>query len=206
LVAEGHAQQHDRALSGSAARSLSAASAARPASREPITTGVPTRANRSARPKPSAPVPPMIGTRSSDTARESTSWRIPVPASVLTRSQFDTFPDLSSGSFRTVEESIDDQTQLVGIYGDVDLKTARPFRSALDEAASDGKSRLIVDMSEVPFMDSSGLAALIGAQKAFRDRTEVIVVCPENLRKIFEVTRLDAIVSIVGSLPEALVA
>jgi anti-sigma B factor antagonist len=125
---------------------------------------------------------------------------------VLTRSQFDTFPGLSSGSFRTVEESIDDQTQLVGIYGDVDLKTARPFRSALDEAASDGKSRLIVDMSEVPFMDSSGLAALIGAQKAFRDRTDMIVVCPENLRKIFEVTRLDSIVSIVSSLPEALVA
>jgi anti-anti-sigma factor len=66
----------------------------------------------------------------------------------------------------------------------------------LDEAAQDGKGRLIVDMSEVPFMDSSGLAALIGAQKAFRD----------NLRRIFEVTRLDSIVSVVGTLPEALVA
>jgi anti-sigma B factor antagonist len=120
--------------------------------------------------------------------------------------KFDSVPFLSSGSFRTVEESIDEQTQLVEIYGDVDLKTARAFRGALDEAAQDGKERLIVDMSEVPFMDSSGLAALIGAQKAFRDKTQMIVVCPENLRRIFEVTRLDAIVSIVGSLPEALVA
>jgi anti-anti-sigma factor len=65
---------------------------------------------------------------------------------------------------------------------------------------------LIVDMSEVPFMDSSGLAALIGAQKAFREHTQMIVVCPDNLRRIFEVTRLDEFVSIVGSLPEALVA
>ena len=124
----------------------------------------------------------------------------------VTRRQFATFPILSTGSFRSVEESVDDSTQLVQIYGDVDLKTARSFRGALDEAAQDGKPRLIVDMSEVPFMDSSGLAALIGAQKAFREQTRLIVVCPDNLRRIFEVTRLDSLVSIVGSLPEALVA
>ena len=113
---------------------------------------------------------------------------------------------LSTGSFRTVEESIDEETQLVSVYGDVDLKTAKSFRSALDEAASDGKPRLIVELSEVPFMDSSGLAALIGAQKAFRAHTRMVVVCPENLRKIFEVTRLDSVVTVVASLPEALVA
>jgi anti-sigma B factor antagonist len=117
-----------------------------------------------------------------------------------------TFPDLSTISFRSVEEPVDEETQLVAIYGDVDLKTARSFRGALDEAAQDGKPRLIVDMSEVPFMDSSGLAALIGAQKAFREKTRVIVVCPDNLRRIFEVTRLDAIVAVVATLPEALVA
>jgi anti-sigma B factor antagonist len=113
---------------------------------------------------------------------------------------------LSTASFRAVEESVDESTQMVQIYGDVDLKTAKSFRGALDEAAQDGKPRLIVDMTEVPFMDSSGLAALIGAQKAFRASTRLIVVCPENLQRIFQVTRLDSIVSVVGSLPEALVA
>jgi anti-sigma B factor antagonist len=116
------------------------------------------------------------------------------------------FSALSSESFRTVEESVDEQTQLVAVHGEVDLRSARGFRAALDEAAQDGKPRLIVDMSEVPFMDSSGLAALIGAQKALRERTALIVVCPEALRRIFEVTRLDSIVSVVGSLPEAFVA
>ena len=113
---------------------------------------------------------------------------------------------METGSFRSVEESVDDETQLVAIHGDVDLKTAREFRAALDDAAQDGKPRLIVDMSDVPFMDSSGLAAVIGAQKAFKDRTRLVVVCPDNLRRLFEVTRLDSIVSVVGSLPEALVA
>ena len=55
-------------------------------------------------------------------------------------------------------------------------------------------------------MDSSGLAALIGAQKALRERTQLVVVCPANLRRIFEVTRLDSIVSVVTTLPQALVA
>jgi anti-anti-sigma factor len=110
------------------------------------------------------------------------------------------------GTFRSVEESIDDETQLVAIHGDVDLRTARSFRAALDEAAQEGKPRLIVDMSEVPFMDSSGLAALIGAQKALRERTRLIVVCPAKLRRIFEVTRVDAFVCMVDSLLEALVA
>jgi anti-sigma B factor antagonist len=113
---------------------------------------------------------------------------------------------LPFGSFRTVEESIDDETQLLAVYGDVDLKSARDLRDSLDEAAQDAKPRLIVDMSEVPFMDSSGLAALIGAQKAFRARTKMIVVCPENIQRIFEVTRLDSVVEVVGTLPEALVA
>jgi anti-sigma B factor antagonist len=148
----------------------------------------------------------MIGTGSSVTARESTPCQIAVVDDALTWRQFATFIALSTGTFRSVEESVDDQTQLVQIYGDVDLKTARSFRGALDEAAQDGKERLIVDMSEVPFMDSSGLAALIGAQKAFREQTRLIVVCPDNLRRIFEVTRLDSIVSVVGTLPEALVA
>jgi anti-sigma B factor antagonist len=117
-----------------------------------------------------------------------------------------TVPRLSTGSFRTVEDAVDDETQLVAVYGDVDLKTAQSFRHALDDAAQDAKPRLIVDMSEVPFMDSSGLGALIGAQKAIRAHTQLVVVCPENLRRIFEVTRLDSVVTVVGSLAEALVA
>ncbi len=113
---------------------------------------------------------------------------------------------MEAEAFRTVQEPVDDQTELVAVYGDVDLKTSKSFRLALDEAIAGGKPRLIVDMSEVVFMDSSGLAALIGAQKANRNDVRLIVICPENLRRIFEVTRLDSIVGVVGSREEALAA
>jgi anti-anti-sigma factor len=113
---------------------------------------------------------------------------------------------LEAGGFRTTEESLDDETQLVAVSGDVDLKTARQFRDAIQDAAEDGKPRLIVDLSDVPFMDSSGLAALIGAHKTLRSRVKVVVVCPPNLQRIFEVTRLNTVVPVVGTLAEALVA
>ena len=57
--------------SGTRSRTRSAASAARSALRDPITTGTPSRASLSAKPKPSAPVPPTIGTGEG----ASTSWR-----------------------------------------------------------------------------------------------------------------------------------
>jgi anti-anti-sigma factor len=113
---------------------------------------------------------------------------------------------MQTSKFRTTEESIDESTQLVAVHGDVDLKTARQFREALDEAASEAKERLIVDLSEVPFMDSSGLAALIGAQNAVRESTRMIVISPPGLKRIFEVTRLDSMVTVVDSLAAALVA
>lgn len=108
--------------------------------------------------------------------------------------------------FQTVEEAVDGETQLLVVRGDVDLQNAGDLRTAIEDAASNGKSRLVVDMSDVPFMDSSGLASLVGAQKSVNGDVRMIVICPENLRRIFEVTRLDSILTVVSSLPEALIA
>ena len=54
---------------GTRCAALAAASAARSAAREPMTTGVPSRPSLTARPKPSAPVPPMIVTGSATAAQ-----------------------------------------------------------------------------------------------------------------------------------------
>jgi len=108
--------------------------------------------------------------------------------------------------FQTNEEMVDQDTQLLVVRGDVDLQNAGDLRAAIEDAASEGRSRLVVDITDVPFMDSSGLASLVGAQKAISDDVRMIIVCPENLRRIFEVTRLDSILTVVSTLPEALIA
>ena len=108
--------------------------------------------------------------------------------------------------FQTIEEAVDEQTQMLVVRGDVDMQRSGELRTAIDEAASEGKSKLVLDMSEVPFMDSSGLASLVGAQKALPGDVRMIVICPENLRRIFQATRLDSILTVVSTLPEALIA
>ena len=92
-----------------------------------------------------------------------------------------------------------------GFGGYIAGRMRRPIVGQPEEVESrDGLHGLAVWALAVVL--GAGLAALIGAQKAFIEKTRLIVVCPDNLRRIFEVTRLDSIVSVVGSLPEALVA
>jgi len=49
------------------------------------------------------------------------------------------------------------------VNGEVVLETAEQLRAALDEVIDGGADRLVVDLSGVEFIDSSGLAALIAA-------------------------------------------
>jgi anti-sigma B factor antagonist len=50
----------------------------------------------------------------------------------------------------------------------VDLEVAGEFRAALVQLIDSGHRRLVVDMSDVNFVDSSGLGALVSALKALK--------------------------------------
>ncbi len=65
--------------------------------------------------------------------------------------------------------------------------------------------RLIIDLSQVPYMDSSGVATLVEAmQIARRNKTELILCAlPSKVFSIFEIARLDMVFKIVDTLEEA---
>jgi anti-anti-sigma factor len=54
---------------------------------------------------------------------------------------------------------------LVVATGDIDLSSASALRAACDEALADQPAVLIIDLSGVPFIDSTGLGALIAAAR-----------------------------------------
>ena len=58
--------------------------------------------------------------------------------------------------------------------GDIDAYSVGQFREALSGLAE--VPRLLIDLSEVPFMDSAGLGALIGGIRRNRDHDGEIVV------------------------------
>ncbi len=90
--------------------------------------------------------------------------------------------------------------------GDLDAYSVGAFREALNRLAT--APHLVIDLSNVPFMDSAGLGALIGGIRRVREAEgRVAVVCKRpSLTRLLHTTGFDRIVPITESLDEALEA
>ncbi|HEY2795312.1 MAG TPA: STAS domain-containing protein, partial [Micromonosporaceae bacterium] len=100
--------------------------------------------------------------------------------------------------------SVADRTVLE-IGGEIDVYTAPSLRSKIIALVEAGTKVLIVDLSHVEFLDSTGLGVLVGAQKRLRGvGGELGLVCDqERLLKIFRITGLDRVFSIYNSIESA---
>lgn len=87
--------------------------------------------------------------------------------------------------------------------GELDAYTVGQFRESLTELSA--VPRLLIDLSEVPFMDSAGLGALIGGIRRAREADgEVAVACSRpTLTRLLHTTGFDRIVPVTETLEEA---
>lgn len=87
--------------------------------------------------------------------------------------------------------------------GELDAYTVGQFREALGELAS--KPKLLIDMSEVPFVDSAGLGALIGGIRRAREVGGDVAVCCNRptLTRLLHTTGFDRIVTVTETLDDA---
>jgi anti-sigma B factor antagonist len=90
--------------------------------------------------------------------------------------------------------------------GELDAYTVGQFRESLGDLASTG--RLLIDLSEVPFMDSAGLGALIGGIRRAREAGgEVAVACSRpTLTRLLHTTGFDRIVPVTETVDAAVAA
>lgn len=90
--------------------------------------------------------------------------------------------------------------------GELDAYTVSNFRDALGELAT--SPRVVIDLSEVPFMDSAGLGALIGGIRRAREHGgEVAVACSRpTLTRLLHTTGFDRIVPVTETLEAAVTA
>jgi anti-anti-sigma factor len=94
---------------------------------------------------------------------------------------------------------------IVRLAGELDLYNASTVRDALTRAAADGPERMIVDLSEVEFIDSTALGVLIEARTMLRDRKEFVLAGPGlETRRALEISGLDRHFAVHGSVDEAL--
>lgn len=79
----------------------------------------------------------------------------------------------------------------------IDAYVARAFRAALLEQIEQGRTSLLVNLSRVQFMDSSGLGALVSALKRLGRAGELRVCGPtDTVRSMLELTRLTRVIPI----------
>ncbi len=99
-----------------------------------------------------------------------------------------------------------DGVQVFELSGSLDIATSPTVRAALSEASERGDHRLIVDLTNVEFLDSTGLGALIGAQRRAKEYAgEVRLVVKEGqILRLLRITGLLKVFAVFATLPGAL--
>ena len=98
---------------------------------------------------------------------------------------------------------------ILSVIGEIDMAAADEFESALGDAIEHGfQTALVVDLSEVTFIDSTGLNALVRAFERHRWGGGAFAVVSDDRRVaiMFEVSRLDRVIPRYSTREEALAA
>ena len=106
-----------------------------------------------------------------------------------------------------VEIQIEDKGdyQVLKPTGDLDVYTVGSLRDALGKMIEEDKPKVVVELDGVPFMDSSGLGALMGGVRRLREAGgDLAIACTrEQHLKLFTITGFGEGVSIAPTSEEA---
>ena len=92
----------------------------------------------------------------------------------------------------TLETREADGKTVVAVGGEIDVYTAPKLRDKITELVGEGVYDLVIDLSAVEFLDSTGLGVLVGGLKKVRahDGSLMLVCNQDRLLKIFRITGL----------------
>jgi anti-sigma B factor antagonist len=101
----------------------------------------------------------------------------------------------------------EDGACVVRLAGELDLYNANDVRQALFDACADRPERLVVDLGEVDFVDSTALGVLIEARTKLTNKRAFILAAPGlETRRALEISGLDRHFSVHETVPAALAA
>lgn len=113
---------------------------------------------------------------------------------------------MREGSSIQVESGVQGDAVVLTPRGDVDMSGSPVLRESLKRVIDTRPRRIVVDLADVDYMDSSGVATLVEAMKKVKEMGSRLLICnmKQRVRAIFEIARLDKYFPIVGSLEEAM--
>ncbi len=98
------------------------------------------------------------------------------------------------------------RSAVVDVVGEIDLNSSVEFQQGLLKVLDERPQRIVVNLSGVSYMDSSGVASLVKLLSRARrsDSSLYLVALQERVRSVFEITRLDSVFDICATEQEAL--
>ena len=102
-------------------------------------------------------------------------------------------------------ECSDEGMHLIALSGDIDLQHSPKMRQLLQSKANDQVPLLVLDFTEVKYIDSSGLATLVEYYQKSRSYSGKIAMAglSNRVRSVFDLVRLSEIFLIYPSVAEA---
>jgi anti-anti-sigma factor len=104
----------------------------------------------------------------------------------------------------SITRSTHGATEVVTVAGELDMANADQVAELLDEVGNEGGGTIVVDLSGLSFIDSSGIHALLRPRP--HDAAVELVCPPGNVRRVLEVTKLERVLPVHDTLAQALAA
>lgn len=95
---------------------------------------------------------------------------------------------------------------VLSLRGEVDMQSAPQLSQRLTELAAEAPARVVVDLSGVDFLDSSGLGALLTANQSFQGAGIAFGLAGANagISKVLTLSRVDEIIGVHSDVESAL--
>ncbi len=109
----------------------------------------------------------------------------------------------------SVEDTTDGDLAIVAMGGELDYEASPQLRARLVGAIKAGGRRLVLDLSDVTFIDSTAIGVLAGTVARLDEAgggSLAVVSTNDKVLQIFEITGLDAVISLHSSREEAVSA
>ena len=106
----------------------------------------------------------------------------------------------------TIEEQKDIAVTVVKVEGEITINTARELEKTLNRLLNENNYKLILDLKEVPYVDSTGLATFIAQKLKYQEKGGDVKLANPNkvVGKVLDVTRLDRTFEVYPSLEQAI--
>jgi anti-anti-sigma factor len=92
-----------------------------------------------------------------------------------------------------VSDRVDGDRHVIALTGELDIASVRTLQAKVVELCTDEVRSLVIDLSELTFIDSTGMRAIMGARRLCEERSCDFSLVPggENIQRVFVLAGLD---------------